>query len=350
MTRMTSPRLLRAADNLVVHSFAVAPGESVLITGDDRTESRLLDAVAGSVARAGGRPLIAIAPSLPYQGGLSDPHVGDPLKAAALSSDVWLDFCFPYHAGSAMHAAAMQAQRSRYCLLALASADSFERLYGCVDFAALIAFNVAFAAYVGEAEGETLRVTCPSGTDVRLTLDKVKLARRAVCDVPGMFTVPGAQSFYPVSGSVQGRVVIQALFDEYYRVLRRPITITIEAEGGIRQLAGGGAEDRASFERALRRAGGPQGGYGGFIHFTYGFHPAAMLTGRSFVEDIRVPGSNAIGMGLPWWEPGGGENHPDGIVLDQSIWLGDSQLVADGNFVGPAPLRRLYQAMSRRLD
>ncbi|MEQ8349756.1 MAG: hypothetical protein RIB84_25585 [Sneathiellaceae bacterium] len=138
-----------------MQSFAVAAGESVLLTGDDRTESRLLDAVAGSVARAGGNPLIAIAPSLPYQGGLSDRYVGDPLKAAAAASDVWLDFCFPYHAGSAMHAAAMQAQRSRYCLLALPSAQSFERLYGCVDFGALLEFNVAFAAYVGEAEGET---------------------------------------------------------------------------------------------------------------------------------------------------------------------------------------------------
>ncbi|MEQ8349757.1 MAG: hypothetical protein RIB84_25590 [Sneathiellaceae bacterium] len=183
---------------------------------------------------------------------------------------------------------------------------------------------------------------------MRLTLDKVKLARRAVCDEPGIYTVPGAQSFYPVAGSVQGRVVIQALFDEYYRLLREPIAI--EAEGGIRGISGGGAEDRASFDRALRRAGGTQGGYGGFIHFTYGFHPAAMLTGSNFVEDIRVPGSNAIGMGLPWWEPGGGENHPDGIVLDQSVWLGDSRIVADGSFTGPAHLQRLHDAMSRRLD
>src|SRR5690606_13952548 len=107
----------------------------------------------------------------------------------------------------------------------------------------------------------------------------------------------------------------QALFDEYYRTLRQPIVI--EAEGTIQRFSGGGAEDRLSFDRALRRASG-RGGYGNFVHFTLGFHPAAMLTGRQFIEDIRLPGSNAIGMGLPWWESGGGENHPDGIVLDQS--------------------------------
>lgn len=347
MISMTSPRLLRAADNLVVESFAVTPGESVLITGDYRTEMRLLDIVAGSVARAGGKPLIALAPTLPYQGGLSDPYVGDSLKAAAMESDVWFDFCFPYHAGSGTHAATMERKRSRYCLIALSSAETFERLYGCVDFAAMLKFNIALAEYFSEAEGETVRFTCPHGTDVRLTLDKMKLARKGICKDPGMYTVPGTQSFYPVLESVKGRIVIQALFDEYYRALREPITI--EAEGGIRGFSGGGTEDRISFERALARAGGGQG-YGNFIHFTFGFHPASMLTRSQFIEDIRVPGSNAVGMGLPWWEPGGGENHPDGIVLDQSIWIGDDQLVDEGAFVGPERLRRLYDAMSRRLD
>lgn len=349
MSLLTSPRLLRAADNLVKESFAVQPGESVLITADTLTEPRLLDAVAGSVGRAGARPLVAVAPTLPYQGGLSDPYVGDSLKAAAIASDVWLDFCFPYHAGSGAHAAAMAAKRVRYCLLAMASADSFERLYGCVDFPAMVDFNIAFAEYLKAAAGERVRFTCPGGTDVSLTLDEMKMVRRRIADTPGMHTVPGTQSFYPVMGSVRGRIVIRALFDEYYRILREPIVI--EAEGGIRGFTGGGAEDRLSFERALRRASGDGGkAYGNFVHFTLGFHPAAKLTGREFIEDIRLPGSNAIGMGLPWWEPGGGENHPDGIVFDQSMWVGDTQLACDGSFVGPDRLKRLHDAMSRRLD
>jgi 2,5-dihydroxypyridine 5,6-dioxygenase len=347
MPSMTSPRLLRAADNLVKESFAVRSGESVLITADDRTDIHLLDAVAGSVSRAGARPLITIAPTLPYQGGLSDPYVSDPLKAAAIACDVWFDFCFPYHAGSAAHAASMAAKRCRYCLLAVSSATSFERLYGCVDYPAMLEFNIALAEHLGQAAGETVRFTCPRGTDLRLKLDKMKLARQRVCSEPGMHTVPGTQSFYPVMESVEGRIVIQALFDEYYRSLREPIVI--EAAGGIRNFEGGGPEDRLSFERALRRASGSNT-YGNFVHFTLGFHPAAMWTEDQFIEDIRVPGSNAIGMGLPWWEPGGGENHPDGIVLDQSLWIGDTQMVDGGTFVGPEPLKRLHAAMSRRLD
>jgi hypothetical protein len=241
----------------------------------------------------------------------------------------------------------MDANRCRYALLALATAESFERLYGCVDFPAMMDFNVALAEFFSEAAGRQVRFTCPKGTDVTLTLDKLKMVRQRVCQSPGMNTVPGTQSFYPVMDSVKGRIVIQALFDEYYRTLRQPITI--EVDGKIQGFSGGGTEDRPSFGRALRRAGG-KGDYGSFVHFTLGFHPGTKLTEREFIEDIRVPGSNAIGMGLPWWEPGGGENHPDGIVLDQSLWVGDTQLVKDGDFVGPGRLAKLHAAMSRRLD
>jgi hypothetical protein len=174
----------------------------------------------------------------------------------------------------------------------------------------------------------------------------MKMTRQRVAVGPGLHTVPGTQSLYPVMGSVRGRIVLQALFDEYYRLLRQPLTI--EADGQLRSFSGGGAEDRPSFDRALRRASSA-GDYGGFVHFTFGFHPATKMTGRNFIEDIRVPGSNAIGMGLPWWEPGGGENHPDGVVLDQSLSIGGEALAVDGRLTGPARLVAAHQALARRL-
>ncbi|MBV7483829.1 hypothetical protein [Bordetella sp. BOR01] len=347
MTLLTPTRLRRAAQSLVVDQFAVAHGEDVLITADSHTDTLLVDTVAQSVAQAGGRPLVAVAPRLPYQGGLSDPYVTAPLRAAASAADVWFDFCFPYHAGSGAHADAMAAGRCRYALLAMSSAASFERLYGGVDFPALMDFNIAFMDFIASAAGEEVRVTCPAGTDIRFRLDEVKLKRPRVRNRPGMDTVPGTQSLYPLLDTISGRIVIQALFDEEYRRLRLPITIN--AQGRIRDFTGGGIEDRISFDRALRRASGTDG-FGSFIHFTFGFHPGTQLTGTQFIEDIRLPGSNAIGMGLPWWEPGGGENHPDGIVFDQSLWVGDTKVSDSGRFVGPPELLELHAAMRRRLD
>ncbi|MCJ9712029.1 hypothetical protein LWS69_23645, partial [Bordetella hinzii] len=77
-------------------------------------------------------------------------------------------------------------------------------------------------------------------------------------------------------------------------------------------------------------------------------HPAACFTGTNFIEDIRLPGTNAIGMGLPWWEPGGGENHPDGVVFDQTLSVDAEVLVKDGRFQGPAALRGLHERLVPR--
>ncbi len=339
--------LARAARTLVREAFDVRPGESVLITADARTEHALTDAIADAAISALGRPVVAVIPTLPFQGALADPHIPDTLAAAAAAADVWLDCCFPYLAGSSMHAAAMKAARSRYALLATAGAASLARLYGGVDFSSLMDYQMALIAYLSGRAGARVRVTCPSGTELEFTLDEIKLKRERVARSPGMHTVPGAQSLYPSASSVRGKVVLQALFDEHYRVLRRPITIDVD--GTIRSFSGGSAEDRPRLERSLGRASGGRG-YGTLIHFTLGFHPAARITGEHFIEDIRALGTNAVGMGLPWWEEGGGENHPDGVVMDQSLWIDGESIVCAGEIVGPQSLMTEYRRIQALFD
>jgi 2,5-dihydroxypyridine 5,6-dioxygenase len=336
---VTARGLSRAARTLVGEHFDVRPGEGVLITADTRTEPALSAALAEAAEEVRARPVIASIPQLPFQGALADPYIPDALGAAAAASDVWFDCCFPYLAGSTPHDGAMKAGRSRYALLATDGAASFARLYGGVEFSALMDYQIALVEYLDTMAGARVRLMCPSGTDVSFTLDKVKLRRERVARSPGMHTVPGAQSLYPARSSVAGKIVLRAVFDEYYRILRRPISLEVDEK--IRSFAGAGAEDKPRFERALRRAAGGRD-YGSLIHFTLGFHPAARITGRHFIEDIRALGTNAIGMGLPWWEQGGGENHPDGVVMDQSVWI-DGELIVDvGQIVGPKSLTVLY--------
>jgi 2,5-dihydroxypyridine 5,6-dioxygenase len=344
---VTDRLLAQAARTLVESQFDVRPGEGVLISADAHTERALTEAIAAAVVHAQARPMVAAIPTLPFQGALADPHIPDALAAAAAASDVWIDCCFPYLAGSTMHDKAMKAGRSRYALLATASAASFARLYGVVEFSALMDYQMALVAYLQSKAGSRVRFTCPSGTDLSFTLDKIKLARERVARSPGMHTVPGAQSLYPVIPSVVGRVVLNAVFDEYYHLLRRPIRI--EVDGEIRSFAGAAAEDKPRFERALRRAAGSRD-FGSLIHFTIGFHPAARITGEHFIEDIRALGTNAIGMGLPWWEAGGGENHPDGVVMDQSVWIDDELIVEQGQIVGPEALMPQYRRVRPSFD
>jgi len=344
---MRAQALRRAARTLIGEQFDVRPGEGVLVSADTRTEPALLAAIMGAVEDARARAVIASIAPLPFQGALADPYLPDTLAAAAAASDVWLDLCFPYLAGSTLHDAAMKAGRTRYALIATAGAASFARLYGGVDFAALMDYQVALVEYLDTMAGARVRFTCPGGTDVSFTLDQVKLRRERIARSPGMHTVPGAQSLYPARSSVAGKIVLRAVFDEHYRLLRRPISL--EVDDKIRSFSGAGAEDKPRFERALRRAAGGRD-YGSLIHFTLGFHPSARITGRHFIEDIRALGANAIGMGLPWWEEGGGENHPDGVVMDQSLWI-DGELIVDaGQIVGPKPLSALYDRVRPIFD
>jgi hypothetical protein len=147
----------------------------------------------------------------------------------------------------------------------------------------------------------------------------------------------GSGIFYPIPGSVRGNIVVEAMFHEYYALLPTPLQLVVD--GKIRELRSGGAHAVVA-DRALRRAGG--GEYGDVIHLTIGFHPTAAFAGASFVEDIRSVGVNAVGLGLPWWEPGGGENHPDAVMTDQSVWIEGTQIVKSGRLVHPDSLVRKY--------
>jgi hypothetical protein len=336
---MPDHRLDQASRTLVEQHFAIQPGEHVLITVDPLADAALVASLSDAVTRCGAKLMTAVIPQLPFQGGLADPYLSDPLAAAAVAADVWLDFTFPYIAGSKLHDAALKAGRVRYGLMNMPDAASFARIYGQVDFAALMDFQMALVEWLDGSAGKEAHVTCPLGTDLRFGLDKVKLKRERVARSPGMHTTPGAQNLYPLDGSARGRTVLQALFDETYRALRRPITVV--TDGTVRAIEGGAAEDRPRLDRALRRAAGGEG-YGRMIHFTMGFHPAALFTGRHFIEDIRTPGANAVGMGLPWWVPGGGENHPDGVVLDQTLKVEGETIIAEGRFLGPAHLLELH--------
>ena len=60
--------------------------------------------------------------------------------------------------------------------------------------------------------------------------------------------------------------------------------------------------------------------------------------GKSFIEDQRVVGCNAVGLGLPQWIDGGGENHPDCVMREQSFWIGDEQIIDRGRIVAPLDL------------
>lgn len=338
--------LLHAGEVLLADLMRVRRGEEVLITCDTATDPRVAQAVFAAAERLGARPLVSTAPQLPFQGKLADPFVSKAQAQLVLTSDVWVDLTFPYFAGSHAHDEAMKTQRIRYMLGGDMNAEAFQRLFGQIDLDEYFAMQEAFDRVF--TEGKRCRITAPGGTDVSFVLGKSGLAKPRHADKPGMYVVPGTCSIAPDVKTVQGTLVVSHSFHEFYEPLASPVTLTVD--GPIRKVSGGGAS-RPPLERALLRAGG--GKYGYIIHFAQGMHPAARLTGKSFIEDIRAMGSDPIGLGIPWWEPGGGENHPDAVITQQSVWVEGEKIIEDGFIIAPADLAakagRLAPASARRV-
>ncbi|HKU47542.1 MAG TPA: hypothetical protein VJQ58_11705 [Burkholderiales bacterium] len=330
-----------AADLLVRDFMCVRPGEQVLITADTATDTAAIHALLNAARVQGAKAGVFVTPQLPFQGSLADPHISEPLAAAVKSCDVWLDCTFPYMGGSHAHDEAMKTKRVRSLLVADLGAAGIQRLFGGVNFDRLFALQEALDALVTSAQGKQCRVTCASGTDVRFTIGKTVTKKLRKTDQPGTYTPPGSAVIYPDIETVKGDLVVHGAFHEYMERLVEPFRLKVD--GRVREISGG-AGSRSVMERALRRAGG--GEFGSVIHFSIGFHPAARLTGESFMEDIRVKGNNAVGLGIPWWLPGGGENHPDAVVLSQSMSIDGKPVVRDGVLVGPENIVRLEQALA----
>lgn len=324
--------LERGAKAMVTDYLSVSKGESVLITADTQTDGAALAATFRAVRDVGAVPTILTIAQVPFQGALADPYVPSVVAASVGSADVWIDFTFPYLAGCHVYEEAMKNGRLRYLLGGDLGGGGIGRLFGMVNMDDYYSVHEKVQDLISASAGKTARVTCPLGTDVTFEIDKSSYIKPRRALKPGSYLVPGSCTLFPVMESVRGTIFFSGIFHEYFSGLSSPLIIKVD--GTIREVLGP-AVHRVVLDRALRRAG--NGEYGKIIHFTCAIHPTARQTGTSFIEDSRVMGANAVGMGLPWWIPGGGENHPDGVILDQSVWIDGEQIVRDGAIVGPAP-------------
>jgi leucyl aminopeptidase (aminopeptidase T) len=268
---------------------------------------------------------------------LADPYIADPVRAAVDNCDVWIDMSFPYMAGSTPWDKAMHNGRTRYLLAADLDTDALIRLYGRVDLERLFELTAEFDDLLRQSVGEECHITNDAGTDVRFSLDAPMAMTCGGADHPGPFFVPGTVVIIPKEDTVTGVLKFDSVFHEYYTKLAEPITV--EVDGLIQRVYGGGSESTV-LERALRRASGGDD-LGHIIHFTSGFHPSARFTGDVFVEDQRTPGFCAVGMGRPFWVEGGGENHPDAVSSLTSFSINDEPVVEHGRIVGPTQLANL---------
>lgn len=329
-----SAKLARAASVFIKDMMLVKAGESLLIIADPNTDQRAVEAVRNAAYCLSAKvATILLANPLPFQGGLADPFIPDHVAAALANCDVCIDLCMPYIGGSKAYEVAMANKRTRYFLGADIGSGGLLRLFAGADLDRVFAVSDCFYELFRRMAAKQCRLTSRAGTDVTFTIAPSAGLAVARATEPGGYYAPGTALFNPELDSVKGTITCESTFHEYYTTLEEPLIF--EIDGKIQSVSGGGTE-RKVIERALLRAGG--GEYGNVVHFTCGFHPGARFTGESFVEDQRVLGCNAIGLGLPHWLPGGGENHPDCVMKAQSMWIDGEQIFDNGVIVGPSEI------------
>ena len=213
--------LARAATFIVRDFLCTKAGEQVLITADTASDAVAVQALLRAACVEGARAAVITVPQLRYQGALADPYVAEPLQAAMLACDVWLDLTFPYLAGSAAHAAAMKQKRVRGLMFHDLDGAGMARLFNPDLFTRLFDLQEAIDAVVNASTGKTCQVTNPLGTNVSFTIGRPATKKTRRVEEPGTYTPPGSAVIYPEIETVKGRIVIEATFHEYFTLDRK---------------------------------------------------------------------------------------------------------------------------------
>ena len=287
LTGTPGPLPSRAAHLFVTDCLTLKPEESLLVTADSATDPGAVQAIMNAATAVGAKPSVMVIPQLPFQGGLADPFIPEPVKSAACNCDVWVDMTFPYLAGSHVHDLAIEGGRVRFLMLADTTAHGLDRLYGQTDQDLLYEVQRSFDEVAAAALGRPCRITTPAGTDLSFVMGKPGYIKARRADKPGQLPHPVRRLF----SRARKRERPGSNYLRLPRVLRPFITpLTITVDGQVREVSGGG-NLRGAMDRSLKRAGG--GEYGYVIHLTHGFHPA-VRSGLGLMEDIRTPGNDAL--------------------------------------------------------
>lgn len=317
--------LASAARKLVEQVMAVAPGESVIITGDGRADTRVMEATAKAVHAAGAYPGVIRSAARPVDGQLQAP-----VAAAGAAADVWIDFAVQ----SAMYTEA-QARAcgggTRFGDFLGLDVDSLVRMVGQVDYTELFSLGQRLIELMPPEVA--VEITTEAGTQLTVSNGDAAAGQDgAFAERPGMWTSPaGLVTWTPNETTANGVIVIDGTLwppDELGE-LRGDVRLTV-ANGAITAIDGGreadslrGWIDSLESDDMLRIA-----------HVSYGCHPAVAKFGENPGVNERMLGTIAFGFG--GWHGRPAPSHFDGVVLSPTVSIGGQLVQQDGRYVDPA--------------
>jgi len=182
-------------------------------------------------------------------------------------------------------------------------------------------------------DGEHLRVTNPSGTDLSMGLVGVAGNSHAcLLDGPGFSAVPNIEAnCAPTQGTAEGVFVCDGSIP-YYGVgpIHDPVTFQI-SEGFVTDISGG---DQADFLKNLLARQEDPWVYN-LAQFAFGLNPACTEFTGEMLNDEGVNGTVHIGIGTS--ANLGGEvrakTHFDAITQAPTVWIDGELVLSDGEIL-----------------
>jgi len=324
--------LTAAAHKLVTEIRPIRAGQQVLISVDTAGDSRVARATAGAVHAVGGVPTLITYPTLPEP--MQEPP--RPLGQAALGADVWFDFAVAYQLYSPAFEAAVRQGCIYVCLTGM-DVDMMVRTIGRVATRPLD--EMARTLYRMSQAADTIRLTSPAGTNLRMTVDTSGDPYFDEERTGGFAQMLGGQSWpVVVRESFEGVLVYDGAIwpPAALGLLRAPVRLTIDG-GHVVRIEGG--PEATLYERWLRSFEHPAATL--MDHACYGFNPGVTRPSGRILEDERVFGCMQFGIGAAAL---GSPTHSDGVVLNPSVWFDEACVEDAGRYVDPE-LVRLCRAM-----
>ncbi len=317
--------LAQAARKTVEEVMPVRPGESVVITGDTSSDSRVVSAVAQAVYARGAHPVVVWYETQP-DAQMEPPA---PVAAALQAADVWFEFGVQYILYTEARKQATAAGCRHACYGGM-DVEMMVRTIGRIDYPTMEELGRRLRGLSMAAE--VVRITDPNGTDLVCPVDPNPPTYLAGTGQPGAGysqMLGGQASFAARVAEIQGTIVFDGAIwpPSELGPLAAPVRLTVEG-GYVTQIEGG--REAEVFARWLARFAHPE--MYRIAHLSFGFNPGVRrITGR-IVEDERVFGCLDIGIGP---QSLGAPSHTDGIILRPSIVADGVEIEREGVYVHP---------------
>ena len=313
------------AEILVRTCADVQPSEDVVVVTDAGCMP-IAEAVADEAREVGAVVSIVISP----ERSIDNEEPGSPVAAAILGADVVF---LPVTLAMAHTRAVREAIGAGARVLSMtAFTERMMREGGLfTDFRVRQPFCQNLAAML--TDGEHLRVTNPSGTDLRMGLVGVAGNSHAcLLDGPGFSAVPNIEAnCAPTQGTAEGVFVCDGSIP-YYGVgpIHDPVTFQI-SEGFVTDISGG---DQADFLKNLLARQEDPWVYN-LAQFAFGLNPACTEFTGEMLNDEGVNGTVHIGIGTS--ANLGGEvrakTHFDAVTQVPTVWIDGELVLSDGEIL-----------------